>query len=72
MAELGTRGAIERALVGNSPPTAARAVFLPDKGPLAGIVAEVNLDLIRMLRDGFLFFRDRRPEMYGSLLKMTG
>ena len=36
------------------------------------IVADVNLDLIRMLRDGFLFFRDRRPEMYGSLLKMTG
>jgi len=36
------------------------------------IVAEVNLDLIRMLRDGFLFFRDRRPEMYGPLLKMTG
>jgi N-carbamoylputrescine amidase len=36
------------------------------------IVADVNLDLIRMLRDGFLFSRDRRPEMYGSLLKMTG
>jgi N-carbamoylputrescine amidase len=36
------------------------------------IVAEINLDLIRMLRDGFLFFRDRRPEMYGPLLKMTG
>jgi len=36
------------------------------------IVAEVNLDLIRILRDGFLFFRDRRPEMYGSLLEMTG
>ena len=36
------------------------------------IVAEVNLDLIRMLRDGFLFFRDRRPEMYGTLLRMTG
>jgi N-carbamoylputrescine amidase len=36
------------------------------------IVAEVNLDLIRMLRDGFLFFRDRRPEMYGPLLRMTG
>jgi N-carbamoylputrescine amidase len=36
------------------------------------IVAEINLDLIRMLRDGFPFFRDRRPEMYGSLLRMTG
>ena len=36
------------------------------------IVAEVNLELIRRLRDGLLFFRDRRPEMYGSLLKMTG
>jgi len=36
------------------------------------IVAEINLDLIRMLRDGLPFFRDRRPEMYGSLLGMTG
>ncbi len=36
------------------------------------IVAEVNLELIRRLRDGFLFFRDRRPEMYGPLLTMTG
>jgi N-carbamoylputrescine amidase len=36
------------------------------------IVAEVNLDLIRILRDGFLFFRDRRPEMYGQLLRMAG
>ena len=24
-----------------------------------------------MLRDGFLFFRDRRPEMYGQLLRMA-
>jgi len=30
MVELGTRGAIERAPVGNSPPAAARTVFLPD------------------------------------------
>ena len=36
------------------------------------IVAEVNLDLIRMLRDGFSFFRDRRPETYAPLLTMTG
>jgi N-carbamoylputrescine amidase len=36
------------------------------------IVAEIHLDLIRMLRDGLPFFRDRRPEMYGSLLEMTG
>jgi N-carbamoylputrescine amidase len=36
------------------------------------IVAEVNLDLIRILRDGLPFFRDRRPEMYGSLFDMTG
>ena len=36
------------------------------------VVAEVNLDLIRMLRDGLPFFRDRRPEMYGPLLTMTG
>ena len=31
MVELGTRGAIERAPVGNSPPAAARTVFLPDQ-----------------------------------------
>ena len=36
------------------------------------IVADINLYLIRMLRDSFLFFRDRRPEMYGPLLRMTG
>jgi hypothetical protein len=30
MAELGTHGAIERAPPGHSPPTDARAVFLPD------------------------------------------
>jgi N-carbamoylputrescine amidase len=36
------------------------------------IVAEIHLDLIRMLRDGLPFFRDRRPEMYGPLLTMTG
>ena len=36
------------------------------------IVAEVHLDAIRMLRDGLPFFRDRRPEMYGPLLTMTG
>jgi N-carbamoylputrescine amidase len=36
------------------------------------IVAEVNLDLIRMLRDGLPFFRDRRPETYRSLLEMSG
>ena len=30
MGELGTRGTTERVPVGNSPPTAARAAFLPD------------------------------------------
>jgi hypothetical protein len=30
MVELGTRCTTERVQVGNSPPTAARAVFLPD------------------------------------------
>ncbi len=30
MVELGTRRTTERVRVGNSPPTAARAVFLPD------------------------------------------
>jgi N-carbamoylputrescine amidase len=43
-----------------------------DRTSEGAIVAEVNLDLIRALRDGFLFFRDRRPEMYDSLLSMTG
>jgi hypothetical protein len=32
MVELGTRRITERVRVGNSPPTAARAAFLPDKG----------------------------------------
>jgi len=36
------------------------------------IVAEIRLDVIRMLRAGLPFFRDRRPEMYGPLLTMTG
>ncbi len=31
MVELGTRRITERVRVGNSPPTAARAVFLPDR-----------------------------------------
>jgi hypothetical protein len=34
--------------------------------------AEIHLDVIRMLRDGLPFFRDRRPEMYGLLREMTG
>ena len=32
MVELGSRRTTERVRVGNSPPTAARAVFLPDAG----------------------------------------
>ncbi len=32
MAELGTRRTTERVRTGNSPPTAARAVLLPDQG----------------------------------------
>lgn len=31
------------------------------------VVGEVDLDLIRQVRDTWQFFRDRRPETYGSL-----
>ncbi|MGH9835410.1 MAG: nitrilase-related carbon-nitrogen hydrolase [Blastocatellia bacterium] len=33
------------------------------------IVADLNLDLIREVRNTWQFFRDRRPETYGALVK---
>lgn len=35
----------------------------------AAIVADLNLDLIREVRNTWQFFRDRRPETYGALVK---
>ncbi|MDX2029613.1 MAG: nitrilase-related carbon-nitrogen hydrolase [Blastocatellia bacterium] len=35
----------------------------------AVIVADLNLDLIRQVRNTWQFFRDRRPETYGVLVK---
>ena len=31
------------------------------------IVADLDLDQIREVRDGWQFFRDRRPELYGEI-----
>jgi N-carbamoylputrescine amidase len=36
------------------------------------ILADIDLDLLRLTRRGFLFFRDRRPETYAPLLSLTG
>jgi N-carbamoylputrescine amidase len=30
-------------------------------------VLDIDLDLVREVRDTWLFFRDRRPETYGPL-----
>jgi beta-ureidopropionase len=32
------------------------------------VSADLDLDLIREVRDGWQFFRDRRPEMYDDLV----
>ncbi|MCR9213473.1 MAG: acyltransferase [Proteobacteria bacterium] len=37
----------------------------PDKDEL--IVADMDMDMIKEIRDNWQFFRDRRPEMYGDL-----
>lgn len=37
----------------------------PDKDEL--LVTELDMDMIREVRDGWQFFRDRRPETYGTL-----
>jgi beta-ureidopropionase len=33
------------------------------------VIADLDLDLIREVRDGWQFFRDRRPEMYTDICK---
>jgi len=43
-----------------------------DRSSEGVIVAEVSLELLRVMRDGFHFFLDRRPEHYGALLTLTG
>ncbi len=37
----------------------------PDKDEL--LVTELDMDMVREVRDGWQFFRDRRPETYGTL-----
>ena len=34
------------------------------------VIADLNLDLIREVRNTWQFFRDRRPETYGSLAQL--
>jgi beta-ureidopropionase len=34
------------------------------------VVADLDLDMIKEVRDGWQFFRDRRPETYGSLTQL--
>jgi hypothetical protein len=36
------------------------------------LVHEIDLDMIRQVRDTWQFFRDRRPETYGSLVTVDG
>ena len=36
------------------------------------LIAEMDMDMIREVRDLWQFFRDRRPEMYGSLSAVDG
>src|SRR5258708_5019009 len=43
------------------------AVGSRDKDEL--IVAELDLDMIRQVRNTWQFFRDRRPETYGGICK---
>ena len=33
------------------------------------LIHEIDLDMIRQVRDTWQFFRDRRPEAYGSLVQ---
>jgi beta-ureidopropionase len=33
------------------------------------IVADLNMDLIKEIRNTWQFFRDRRPDAYGSLVE---
>ncbi|MDD9980136.1 MAG: acyltransferase, partial [Gammaproteobacteria bacterium] len=34
------------------------------------VVADLDLDMVREVRDLWQFFRDRRPEMYGDLTEI--
>ena len=34
------------------------------------VVAEMDMDKVREVRDLWQFFRDRRPEMYGALTEI--
>ena len=34
------------------------------------IIADLDLDMVREVRDLWQFFRDRRPEMYGDLTEI--
>ena len=34
------------------------------------VVAELDMDMVREVRDLWQFFRDRRPEMYGDLTEI--
>jgi N-carbamoylputrescine amidase len=34
------------------------------------VIADLNLDLIREVRNTWQFFRDRRPETYGALTQL--
>ncbi len=34
------------------------------------VVADLNLDLIREVRNTWQFFRDRRPETYGAIVQL--
>ena len=36
------------------------------------LIAELNLEKAKVFRASFGFFRDRRPELYGSLLTLDG
>ena len=34
------------------------------------VIADMDLDLIREVRNTWQFFRDRRPETYGSIVQL--
>jgi N-carbamoylputrescine amidase len=36
------------------------------------VTATVDLDAVRYRREDWTYFRDRRPELYGSLLTLDG
>ena len=52
--------------------TLGKKIVEADRTSETAIVAKMNLDINRTIRAAFGFFRDRRPEMYGTLMTMTG